>query len=180
MTNPYTARELQHLGIVQLDTDAQQHLGIVQLDTDALDALNPIAVQVSGALDDQLPLAVSTGTRQRIAAVTIASGASESGVITLDPGERIVGLWMPSEWTAANITIQASYDGTNYLPVISYGAAIQMFPSASYFTAIDAVDADKISRLPYVKLVSSTASGTVITAVNQGGARTINVVVVSQ
>ena len=66
------------------------------------------------------------------------------------------------------------------MPVISYGAAIQMFPSASNFTTIDAVDADKISRLPYVKLVSSTASGTTITAVNQAAERVLQVIVVSQ
>lgn len=126
------------------------------------------------------PLPVATSTDMRVVSATIASGASVSSAISLNPGERIVGLWMPSAWTTANVTIQASYDGTNYLPVISYGAAIQMFPSASFFTTIDAVDADKISRLPYVKLVSSTASGTTITAVNQAAERTIQVVVVSQ
>ena len=126
------------------------------------------------------PLPVATSTNMRVVSATIASGASVSSAISLNPGERIVGLWMPSAWTTANVTIQASYDGTNYLPVISYGAAIQMFPSASFFTTIDAVDADKISRLPYVKLVSSTASGTTITAVNQAAERTIQVVVVSQ
>lgn len=126
------------------------------------------------------PLPVATSTNMRVVSATIASGASVSSAISINPGERIVGLWMPSAWTTANVTIQASYDGTNYLPVISYGAAIQMFPSASNFTTIDAVDADKISRLPYVKLVSSTASGTTITAVNQAAERVLQVIVVSQ
>ena len=84
------------------------------------------------------PLPVATSTNLRVVTATIASGASASSVVSLNPGERIVGIIMPAAWTTANVTIQASYDGINYLPVISYGAAIQMFPSASFFTTIDA------------------------------------------
>lgn len=43
MTNPYTPRELQKLGIVQIDSDD----------------LNPLVVQVDGVVDSERPLAVS-------------------------------------------------------------------------------------------------------------------------
>ena len=126
------------------------------------------------------PLPVATSTNLRVVTATIASGASASSVVSLNPGERIVGIIMPAAWTTANIVPSVSYNGTDYQYAISYGAAIQMFPTASCTTLIDAVDADKISRLPYVKLVSATASGSTVTAVNQAAERVLQVVVVSQ
>lgn len=164
MTNPYTPRDLQKLGIVQLDTDD----------------LNPIVVQVDGAVDTMRPLPVATSTNPRLVNATIASGAAESSVITLDPGERIVGIIMPATWTTANLVASVSFTGSGYQYAFSYGSAIQMFPVAGGTTQLDPVDADKLSRLPYVKLVSATASGSTVTTVNQEGERVLQVVVVSQ
>ncbi len=126
------------------------------------------------------PLPVATSTNMRLATATIANGESASTAITLNPGERIVGIIMPAAWTTANLVAQVSVDGTTFQYAISYGSAIQMFPVADRTTLMDAIDADKLSRLPYVKLVSATASGSTVTAVNQAAARTLKVIVVSQ
>lgn len=126
------------------------------------------------------PLPVATSTDMRVVSATIASGAAVSSTLTLNPGERIAGIIMPSAWTTANLVAQVSIDGTTFQYAISYGSAIQMFPVADRTTLMDAIDADKLSRLPYVKLVSATASGSTITTVNQAAARTLKVIVVSQ
>ena len=126
------------------------------------------------------PLPVATSTNTRLATATIANGESASTAITLNPGERIVGIIMPAAWTTANIVPSVSYAGTTYQYALSYGSAIQMFPVAGFTTQLDPVDADKISRLPYVKLVSATAAGSVITTVNQAAERVLQVIVVSQ
>lgn len=48
---------------------------------------------------------------------TIASGQSLSGVVDL--GEiPLVAIQMPAGWDAANITFQASYDGTNFFNLV--------------------------------------------------------------
>lgn len=150
MPNPFTDRIAQLLGIVNVQADSQT------------------------------PLPVATSTKQRIAEVTIPSGEAVSSLITLAPGERIVGIIMPGAWTTANLVALVSADNSTFQYAISYGTAIQMFPVADRTTLMDAIDADKISRLPYVKLVSATASGSTVTAVNQAAERVLQVIVVSQ
>lgn len=49
--------------------------------------------------------------------VTIPAGQSASEAVKLDPGEVLVGLRMPAAWTTASVSLEATVDGTNFLPV---------------------------------------------------------------
>jgi hypothetical protein len=46
--------------------------------------------------------------------VTIASGQSLSDAVIVKKGFTISGILMPSAWTAANITLYGTLDGSNY------------------------------------------------------------------
>ncbi|MBL8231028.1 MAG: hypothetical protein JNL98_21230 [Bryobacterales bacterium] len=50
---------------------------------------------------------------QSIRTATIAAGQSLSGAVDL-AGLPIVGLYMPAVWDTAEMTFQASYDGSNW------------------------------------------------------------------
>jgi len=69
---------------------------------------------------------------------TIAATASLSPQVDIGPG-RLVGLLVPSGWTAANITFQASPDGgvTWGNLFTSLGAEVTVVAVAGQFNAID-------------------------------------------
>lgn len=101
---------------------------------------------------------------------TIASGASLSDAITLG-GLRLFGVVMPAAWTAANLTFQASFDGgTTYVDVYDYnGLEVVATASTSRLIVLDPV---VFSAIPLLKIRSGTSG----TAVNQGAARTLQIV----
>lgn len=98
----------------------------------------------------------------------ILSGASLSGSIDLI-GFLLAGIQMPTGWTAASITFQASVDGTtfqdvydtegNEYTIASAGAA------ASRFIALDPRD---FAGVRFLKIRSGSSAA----AVNQGADRT--------
>lgn len=97
---------------------------------------------------------------------TIANGASLSGEIDLG-SRQLAAIFMPSSWTAANLTFQAS-DQTG-------GTFQDVYDSAgNELTAIAAAsrtitDIPELGPLRFIKVRSGTSG----TPVNQGGARTI-------
>lgn len=97
---------------------------------------------------------------------TIANGQSLSGAVNL--GNRVVvGLLMPATWTAADLTFQASIDGTTYADMYDIGGnEVTAVADASQYIAIS-------PSLWAGALFLKVRSGTTGTPVNQGGARDI-------
>ena len=114
------------------------------------------------------PAAVAA--RVTVTAVTISSGSSISVGFETD-GQPIMGLH--TAWTAAGITMQASYNGTTYGEVTnSSGTYASVVVSTSTYAAILPTEVAACYGAPYVKL----RSGTLSTAVLQTGDRVIQVV----
>lgn len=94
--------------------------------------------------------------------VTIANGQSLSGAISLGGG-LLAAVAMPSGWTAAALSFQASDDGDTYRDVHNDdGAEYTVITAASRHVAIDP---SKFSGAQWIKVRSGTAG----TPVNQGG-----------
>lgn len=110
-------------------------------------------------------IAVGTAT------ATIANGASLSSAVdcTLGRPNRIV---MPAAWTAAVLTVQTSYDGTNFNNLYDiYGAEYTIQAAASRSILLPIAD---VIGVRYMKL----RSGTSASAVNQAAERALTIVLV--
>lgn len=106
--------------------------------------------------------------------VTIANGQSLSGALNIDQ-RNLFALIMPSTWTAAGLTFQGSFDGTNYFDLYDEaGTEINFIVSASRYVLIST----PIKFLGLKKL--KVRSGTSGTPVAQGGARTIALIVIPE
>jgi len=92
----------------------------------------------------------------------IASGTSLSGPVSFG-GLRLFAISMPSVWTAASLTFQASFDGgvtwQNMYDVT--GNEITVAASASRCVTIDPVI---FAAIPMVKVRSGTSSAPVVQA----------------
>lgn len=98
--------------------------------------------------------------------VTIANGASLSAAINL-AGEGVLSIRMPAAWTTANLTFQASTDGTTYNDVYDeFGTEYTVTAAASRHIL---VDPSKFAGATYLKV----RSGTTGTPVNQGADRSL-------
>lgn len=96
----------------------------------------------------------------------IASGASLSGVIDIDGG-LAYSLHMPSAWTTANLTFQASYDGTTFNNVYD-DAGNEVTVTAAASRAITILS-NYLTPFKYIKIRSGTSGS----AVNQAADRAI-------
>lgn len=102
--------------------------------------------------------------------VTIANGESLSGASVDLDGYVLVSIGMPGTWTTANLTVQTSYDGANYANKYQDdGTEYTITASASRNIDVDPVDFIGVQR---IKLRSGTSGS----AVNQGGARVLTLV----
>lgn len=101
--------------------------------------------------------------------VTIANGASLSGSTNL-AGHILCGFYMPSAWTAASITLQASYDGTNFSDVYYDGSEVSITASASQYISLDP---QRYFGIQQIRVRSGTSSS----AVNQAAERVIKLMV---
>lgn len=102
--------------------------------------------------------------------VTIANGQSLSGAVNLS-GFTLIGIDLPSAWTTANLTLQASIDNSTWDNVFdSTGTEVTISAAASRFVLLNPAD---FVAIRYLRLRSGTSG----TPVNQGGARTITLVV---
>jgi len=100
---------------------------------------------------------------------TIENGGSLSGAVDLG-GRKLVAIDMPSSWTAASLTFQASVDGIIYDDLYDGATERTLVVAASRYLA------QAIGDWVGVRFLR-IRSGTAGTPVNQGGARTITLVV---
>ena len=106
---------------------------------------------------------------------TIANNASLSDAMTLGSNRTLVGVITPSTWTAAAITFKVSMDDVTYYPLMDSTGTEVIIPSASIPTGAAwacALDPRNFVGWKYVKI----QSGTNASNVNQGGARSVIVV----
>lgn len=99
--------------------------------------------------------------------VTIANGTSLSNAQRFD-GTTLVGIVMPSSWTAANLTFQVSHDsGTTWNNLYDQsGNEVTVTAAVSRFITLDPAS---FGGLSYIKVRSGPAA----TAVNQAADRTV-------
>ena len=112
----------------------------------------------------------------RTVEVSIASGQSLSSSTRIDypvgPAqngvrEALVAIIMPPAWTTADLTFQASNDGTNFFNMYNVaGSELTAEAGALRWIEIQPVD---FSGVPFVKVRSGTAGS----PVNQGATRSI-------
>jgi hypothetical protein len=100
---------------------------------------------------------------------TIENGGSLSGAVDLG-GRKLVAIDMPASWTAASLTFQASPDGATYDNMYDGATERSLTVAASYYSMLNIGDWIGVR---YMKVRSGTSG----TPVNQGGARTITLVV---
>lgn len=107
--------------------------------------------------------------------VTIANNQALSSALQLVPQnkEGLINLYVSADgWTAADLAIQVSFDGTTYFPLLK--------EDASFYVA-DGFVADQLWRIPnvppfrFIKLWSKNTASTA--NVNQGALRTLTVAV---
>jgi len=111
-----------------------------------------------------------------VAIATFASGATLSSTLSLG-GSVLIGLISAVTWTAADLTMQASVDNTNFFDVYDkYGAEMVLKTGGTAFTTsskfIPLAPADYI---PYTFL--RFRSGTAATPVTQAAGRTITAII---
>lgn len=102
--------------------------------------------------------------------VTIANGASLSGAVSL-AGLLLVGIVMPASWTAADLTFQASRDGSTYNNVYDEGG-LEVTVDAAVSRHI-VIDPARFAGCEYLKVRSGTSG----VAVNQAAARSLVLIV---
>lgn len=105
-------------------------------------------------------------TRLGVVDITIANGASLSSGTFLGNGV-VVGILLPSAWTTADLTFQASLDNTTFADMYNDDdTEYTVQAAASRFVPVKATT---WAGVMFVKVRSGTSGA----AVNQGGARTI-------
>lgn len=105
---------------------------------------------------------------------TIANGASLSGAIDLG-ANRLARIVMPSSWTTAALSFQASYDGTNFADLFNKDGEVSLAATTVVAASRSiAVDPAIFFGARYLKI----RSGLTAAAVNQGGARSLILVTV--
>jgi len=99
---------------------------------------------------------------------TIASGASQSGAISVAPLVPI-GIAMPDTWTTAGLSFLVSVDGTTFSALQSMTGEVTAAAAASQYIALD--------PSTFIGIVSfKIRSGTAASPVNQGADRTLTIV----
>jgi len=98
--------------------------------------------------------------------LVIANGASLSAGLNLG-GRILTGVFMPSAWTAASLTFQASYDNVTFVDMYSLdGAELSVVAGASLYLPINY---QNFMGVNFIKIRSGASAA----AVNQGAARTL-------
>ena len=68
--------------------------------------------------------------------LVIASGQSASTPLRLD-SDTIVGLYMPAAWDTADVAFEASHDGTSFVEMQEFGAAVAIQAVAQKYVPFD-------------------------------------------
>ena len=109
--------------------------------------------------------------RTAIASFSIGNGASLSDAVRLS-GSALTEIVMPAAWTPAGITFQTSHDGVTYQDMWRSGEVAVVVAAAQNVR----LDPGDFIGINYIKLRSGTSG----TPVNQGAARTINVMLLDE
>jgi hypothetical protein len=122
------------------------------------------------------------GTETRLITLTIANNAAVTDAINLKPGERLIAVKTPSGWTAADLCLQLSDDGgTTFFDCVDIGGTLLRLTAIALAAVELRVFADDVNPIsaPLGPLVCRLRSVNTASAadVNQGGARTVKVVV---
>lgn len=107
-----------------------------------------------------------------VATATIASGASVSATVDLS-NAVLTGIIMPAAWTAADLTVEVSHDGTAWIGLAYDATATQCNNITT--PAVDtahAFDVRAMAPYQYIRL----RSGTTASPVNQGADRDVLVI----
>jgi hypothetical protein len=116
-----------------------------------------------------MPSVFEYGSKIVTTNVTITNGQSLSPAVDVG-GTTLVAVQMPASWTTANLTLQASVDGTNFFNIFSSaGVEYTLTAAASTFIVLDPTD---MAGVRYLKIRSGTSS----TPVNQGADRVLTLV----
>lgn len=101
------------------------------------------------------------------APLTIANGGNLSNAVDFYTTDSAVALQMPAAWTTADLTVQASFDGTTFSDMYLDDATEMVIKAgASRWIVLN------ITRFLGVRNIK-LRSGTSASPVNQGAARTI-------
>ena len=101
---------------------------------------------------------------------TIASGASLSAAVNVSRS-NVIGIIMPTGWTAAALTFQASIDGDNFFDLYDQAGTETNIPTAAS-RFVGGLDALNFGSFNYLKV----RSGTTGTPVNQAASRELTLV----
>lgn len=103
----------------------------------------------------------------------IANGTSLSGAVPCGSG-ALVAIEMPSAWTTANLTFQASYDGVNFFELYDdQNNELTVDAAAALHIALGTtVKPDHFRGAAYLKVRSGTSGS----ATNQGADRQITLI----
>lgn len=104
---------------------------------------------------------------------TIASGATLSSTLNLG-GSVLIGLISAVTWTAADLTMQASVDNTNFFDVYDKYGAEMVIKTTAFTTASRFIPLAPADCIPYTFL--RFRSGSAATPVTQAAGRTITAI----
>lgn len=127
-----------------------------------------LALLLIGVVRPSLASNFPPGHTAATTTTTIANGASLSGAVDLTNG-RLTHIVIPATWTTANLTFQVSYDCSNYANLYDELGVEYQVTVTAVSTAI---------KIPYADFIGARCikirSGTSGAATNQGGSRTLN------
>lgn len=103
------------------------------------------------------------------ASLTISNGTALSPAVDLTQ-YSLVGLVMPSGWTAANLTFQGSADNSNFFDLYDSGAEVNLGSAAASRYIL--LNPTTFAGLRFLKV----RSGTSASPVNQGADRVVTLV----
>lgn len=104
--------------------------------------------------------------------VTIAESASLSSEVRIPEGMFLAGIQIPSVWTSANITFQASIDGATYTDVYEIDGS-ELMVTVGGASRMVVFGPQAWPGFRFIKL----RSGTTATPVVQAAARTLNLAI---
>ena len=117
-----------------------------------------------------MPTPITQYNETVLTTATIALNGSLSGAVRLPPGHVLVGIVMPADWTAADLTFQFSADGSTYQNAYEDdGTELGVTGTAAANIAVDPLF---FRCAPFLKVRSGTAGS----AVAQAAARSIGLV----
>ena len=106
----------------------------------------------------------------RYTTATIANGEALSDAIAVGRGAVVLGVVMPASWTTANLTFQATVDGTNFFNLYDNATEYTVTAAASRVIMINSDITDSLQQI-------KVRSGTSGTPVNQGAERLLTLIV---